>query len=140
MRRQVSMGIFILIIGSALALGLLFISLGVRAIDEDSGIWDRGTVSLAPGSRQAAQQKEEVGAETDEPSVTAAKAVGPTYQFVLRVEKGEIYVYETAGNRLFMDTGFKLRELPDHVQRKVREGLGFQTEEELFAFLESYSS
>lgn len=90
------------------------------------------------------QTKEEKIAGTDaeetEQSLQASREVTAEYKYLLREEDGQLSVYCTDKDTLFLDTGIRMADLPQYVQVRVNEGLGFDSEEELFAFLESYSS
>ena len=51
-----------------------------------------------------------------------------------------IVVYEEDGQSLYMNTDILLERLPDSLQREIMVGKHVESEEELYQFLESYSS
>ena len=51
-----------------------------------------------------------------------------------------IVVYEEDRSTLYMNTDILLERLPDSLQREIMEGKFVASEEELYLFLESYSS
>ena len=51
-----------------------------------------------------------------------------------------IVVYEEDRSSLYMNTDVLLERLPDSLQREIMEGKFVASEEELYLFLESYSS
>ena len=61
-------------------------------------------------------------------------------QFYLEVEMGRIVVYQTADDSLYAYTEVKFDTLPENLQREVLSGKYIGTVEELYHFLESYSS
>lgn len=60
--------------------------------------------------------------------------------FYLMVTDHFIVVYEEDRSTLFMNTDILLERLPDSLQREIMEGKFVASEEELYLFLESYSS
>lgn len=60
--------------------------------------------------------------------------------FYLMVQDHFIVVYEEDRSTLFMNTDILLERLPDSLQREIMEGKFVVSEEELYLFLESYSS
>ena len=64
----------------------------------------------------------------------------PTAQFYLDVQMGRIVVYQTSDNSLYAYTELKFNSLPESLRREILEGKYIETVEELYHFLESYSS
>ena len=60
------------------------------------------------------------------------------YIYSIKFENDMLVVYNEQ-NKMF-DTGIELRDLPSDLCQKIDEGYGFDTEQELYDFLESYSS
>ncbi|MBD5508736.1 MAG: hypothetical protein HDR05_12020 [Lachnospiraceae bacterium] len=60
--------------------------------------------------------------------------------FYLMVADHFIVVYEEDGQSLYMNTDILLERLPDSLQREIMVGKHVENEEELYQFLESYSS
>lgn len=61
-------------------------------------------------------------------------------QFYLKVADHFIIVCEEDGQTLYMNTDILLERLPDSLQREIMAGKPVASEEELYLFLESYSS
>lgn len=65
----------------------------------------------------------------------------PEYDhYYLAEEQGYVVVYYRNMGTLFCETGIALNDLPQHLQREIRRIKTIETEEELYDFLESYSS
>lgn len=60
--------------------------------------------------------------------------------FYLKVADHFIIVCEEDGQTLYMNTDILLERLPDSLQKEIMEGKPVASEEELYLFLESYSS
>lgn len=63
-----------------------------------------------------------------------------TAQFYLDVQMGRIVVYQTADDSLYAYTEVKFNNLPENLRREILSGKYIETVEELYHFLESYSS
>lgn len=61
-------------------------------------------------------------------------------QFYLEVEMGRIVVYQTEDDSLYAYTEVKFNKLPEELQKEILSGKYIKTIEELYHFLESYSS
>ncbi|MCI9003885.1 MAG: hypothetical protein HFH39_01305 [Lachnospiraceae bacterium] len=60
--------------------------------------------------------------------------------FVLLEEDGFVAVYEADRKTRYSTTGILLDELPEELQQEIRQGKVVEGEEQLYNFLESYSS
>ncbi len=63
-----------------------------------------------------------------------------TYYFYAINEGGHIFVYDIQSQTLYMETGLETESLPENIQNELETGIYFENEEQLFSFLESYSS
>ncbi len=63
-----------------------------------------------------------------------------TYYFYAKNDNGRISVYDVKTQTLYMETGIEVEFLPEELQQELESGIYFKTEEELYDFLESYSS
>lgn len=63
-----------------------------------------------------------------------------SYDFYIKDEYGKVVVYTTKNQQIYMETSISTNILPMDVQDKIRTGIFFETEAELYDFLESYSS
>lgn len=62
------------------------------------------------------------------------------YAYIIFDRDGSLSAYYGDNETLYMDTGIITDTLPVEIQEKAKEGIRFTTLEELFDFLESYSS
>ncbi len=60
--------------------------------------------------------------------------------FVLLEEDGFVAVYEADRKTRYSTTGILLEELPEELQQEIQQGKVIESEEQLYNFLESYSS
>ena len=73
------------------------------------------------------------------PSVETNKEL--TYFKYMIYQDGErLTVYESDSTTIYMQTDIMVDQLPEDVREQLDLGIGIQTEEELYDFLESYSS
>ena len=61
-------------------------------------------------------------------------------EFYLYEEDGKVSVYEEDGVTLYERTSIEVRELPEEIKTAVLEGKPVADQEELYSFLENYSS
>ena len=61
-------------------------------------------------------------------------------RFLVKEEDGYLVIYDSTAMKRYDETTIQLNNLPERLQEKVTEGLYFTDEEELYAFLENYSS
>ena len=83
--------------------------------------------------------KEEPENIEEETSIESANMTLP-YQYLVIAEDGYLNVYMDDKQTLYMYTDIKLEELPLETAQKVSKGLTFKTLEDLYRFLEAYSS
>ena len=86
--------------------------------------------------QQARETKQE---ESISPSVETNKEL--TYFKYMIYQDGErLTVYESDSTTIYMQTDIMVAQLPEDVREQLDLGIGIRTEEELYDFLESYSS
>lgn len=61
-------------------------------------------------------------------------------RYFVKEEDGYLVIYDRLTLKRYDETTIQLSDLPERLQERVMEGLYFQDEEELYAFLENYSS
>lgn len=61
-------------------------------------------------------------------------------RFFVIEEEGYLAVYDRLTMKRYDETTIQVQDLPERLREKVKEGLYFMNEEELYAFLENYSS
>lgn len=88
------------------------------------------------------QQTKEGAGEAPIQAVDAAVQPKPadTTTYALRTKDGYLQVYILETGEFFMETSILYRLLPESVQAQIDHGKHFDSEEELFGFLENYSS
>ena len=93
-----------------------------------------------PTEQIVEQQVQEIKREKMiSPSVETNKEL--TYFKYMIYQDGErLTVYESDSTTIYMQTDIMVEQLPEDVREQLDLGIGIQTEEELYDFLESYSS
>ena len=62
------------------------------------------------------------------------------YMFYILEKDAHLVAYETKNDEIYMETGIATKDLPFELQKKLKNGIFFETERDLYDFLESYSS
>lgn len=86
---------------------------------------------------------EEMPAETDtekELKTTESLAVYKPYAYIIKQKDGILVVYQSDGITEFFETNIRIRDLNEDMVKKLETGIRFSDDQELYAFLESYSS
>lgn len=86
---------------------------------------------------------EEMSAENDtEESLetTESLAVYEPYAYIIKQKDGILVVYQSDGITEFFETNIRIRDLNEDMVKKLENGIRFSNGQELYAFLESYSS
>ena len=80
--------------------------------------------------------------DTRDTEQTTAVNTGHTipYTDLLKDLDGNVVLYCDNSSQNFMETGIRSADLPMDLQQRLTNGIGFESQEELFDFLESYSS
>ena len=118
MKRQVSVSIFLAIL--VIVLAWLYIKFNNETRPKETTITTENDVS-----------KEE--------SVTISQEY-ITCPYYIKEEDGRLVVFESKHQSVFMETSIETSSLPQEIQEKLEAGIFFQTEGDLYDFLESYSS
>jgi len=118
MKRQVSVSIFLAIL--VIVLAWFYIKFNNETNPKESDISTENTIS-----------KEE--------SITISQEY-ITCKYYIKEEAGRLVVYDAKTQALFMETGIEMHSLPEEIQEKIKSYIFFETERELYDFLESYSS
>lgn len=66
--------------------------------------------------------------------------VAEPYAYVLMEEQGYVTVYHADRKTLYATTDIRVMELPETLQEELKEGKYIESEEQLYNFLENYSS
>lgn len=118
MKRQVSVSIFLAIL--VIALAWLYIKFNNETKPKENQISTENEIS-------------------SEETITISQEY-VSCPYYIQEENGRLVVYETKTQKCFMETGIEIYTLPLDIQEKLEGFIFFQTEEELYDFLESYSS
>lgn len=71
---------------------------------------------------------------------TESAAIQKNYEYVIVEEDGYLTVYHADLKTKYMDTDISIKELDDDVRASIQNGKKFENAEELYSFLENYSS
>jgi hypothetical protein len=71
--------------------------------------------------------------------VTSSKEEG-SYSYIILEEDGHLLVYYSDNMTVFFDSGISAGNLPESLLTELETGIRFSDEEELYEFLENYSS
>lgn len=82
----------------------------------------------------------ENNATTQEEVIEVSDNYASEERFLVREEEGYLVIYDRLTMKRYDETTIQLSELPERLQEQIAEGLYFMDEEELYAFLENYSS
>ena len=63
-----------------------------------------------------------------------------TSKFYIKENHGRLVVFQTKNGEIYMETSIEFQTLPNELQDKIMNGIFFQSESDLYDFLESYSS
>lgn len=77
---------------------------------------------------------------TEETTIVANAETLTEYLYIVRDEDGKLVAYLEDGKTVYMETGIRTENLNTELQEKSRRGIGFMTLEDLYSFLENYSS
>ncbi|MBQ3558329.1 MAG: hypothetical protein IJA07_02290 [Agathobacter sp.] len=118
MKRQVSVSIFLAIL--VIALAWLYIKFSNETKPKERTISTENEVS-----------------EKEALTISQEYITCPYY---IKESDGRLIVFESKTQDVFMETSIETMTLPEEIQEKLETGIFFQTEGELYDFLESYSS
>ena len=121
MKRQISICVFLL---------LFFVVLVFTFVKEET----------ADNSKET--ETEYVSGNTEEESEgkTVMLEKKEDYLYVIINDHGRLSVYETDEMSLFLETAIETQLLPKDLQEDLTDGIYMKTTEDLYDFLESYSS
>ena len=126
MKKQISVCIFLSII--LIALSFVFI----RFNNEKKEKQQADNTQLMEITQQAQMQMEEA---TESETETESQ-----YLFCIQEKDNRLVVYEEKTGSVYMETGIMANDLPKELYETLKDGIFFETESDLYDFLESYSS
>ena len=92
---------------------------------------------------QETQIAEEIEMNTNtetQTETTEIMSIQKTYVYRILARDDRLAVYESGSEEMLFETNIKVSDLDKALQERVREGIDFMNENELYDFLESYSS
>lgn len=95
------------------------------------------------GKKDISAATEEILAENDTAEnirTTESIAIYEPYTYVIKQKDGILVVYQSDGVTEFFETNIRVRDLDEEMIKKSENGIFFSNDQELYAFLESYSS
>ena len=118
MKRQMSVSIFLAIL--LIVLAWMYIKFSNETMPKENTITTENDISK-------------------ENSVTISQEYISS-KYYIKVEYGRVVVYLSKNQEIFMETSIEVKLLPMDLQEKIEAGIFFQTDAELYDFLENYSS
>lgn len=98
-------------------------------------------IRLEKGTQsESTEEEEELATQTMENVVHVSDEITPNGRFMVKEEDGYLVIYDELTRKVYDETTIRIEDLPERLREKVTEGLFFSDEEELYAFLENYSS
>ena len=94
---------------------------------------------LTAQKEKPAEQTED-GVKTDTAQAAESALIQENYEYVIVAEDGYLSVYRADQKTKYMDTDISVKELNDDIKEEIRHGKKFENAEELYGFLENYSS
>lgn len=101
-------------------------------------LYDAHTQSR-PEERKIAEVTEAEN-ETEIEPLAESMQVQETYRYLLAEENGVLVVYEKDGKTVVLETNIRLHDLTEETRLLLQKGIKITDEQELYDFLESYSS
>ncbi len=96
-------------------------------------------VEMVPAQEQAEAEREEE-ADMTEANAGAEAEQESAFRFLLLENDDAVIVYELPEQKLFEYTDVDFGALPDVLREEIRQGKYLKNEEELYNFLENYTS
>lgn len=121
------------------ALGCVTSSILYRRSEESNEIRLEKS-SSEESSEDMISSESEKDFEAVEEAVEAADGNASDERFFVKEEDGYLVIYDRMMMKRYDETTIQMEDLPDRLREKMIEGLYFTDEEELYAFLENYSS
>lgn len=98
-------------------------------------VYEKRIALLEENNEKLEQEKEKAVSDIRE----SLNVVEP-YEYILKEENGFVVVYHADQKTLYASTGILVSELPKELQKEILEGKYIGSEEQLYNFLENYSS
>ncbi len=85
-------------------------------------------------------KENEIATETESEKTIEISQEYTVYMFYAKEEYGKLVIYHVNNQEIYMETGIEIATLPEEIRQNLDTGIYFETEKELYDFLESYSS
>lgn len=82
----------------------------------------------------------QMATEKEASELAESMKIQDTYRYLLMEEDGVLVVYEKDGKTVLLETNIPIHGLDEETRKMLQEGIWITDEEELYDFLESYSS
>ena len=105
-----------------------------------SEIADEIRLEKAVQDEVSEKAEQENVSQMQEDVMEISESHGSDERFLIIEEDGYLVIYDRMTMKRYDETTIKLGDLPERLQMQVSGGLYFLDEEELYAFLENYSS
>lgn len=122
---------------------LLGIVLLTTALGISTGFFAGTRKNWSNYERRIALLEDEIQKQTEEIQEKEAKEslkVVEPYEYILMEEQGYVVVYLTDKKTIYAVTDICIAELPEELQMEIADGKYIGSEEQLYNFLENYSS
>ena len=96
--------------------------------------------AAAPGDRVQADTAASGGEKTQMKPEGTGSEESAEFRFFIKEADGLVNIYREDGTTLYETTDIPVSLLPEALRREIRAGKGVATEQELYDFLENYSS
>lgn len=123
MKKQISICIILSIV--VILLALLYIK-----ISNDT----------SPENKQNSSENSTSHTEEDSTNSIISSNEYIAYNYCAKIDNGRVSIYDAKLQTIYMETAIEVRFLSEEIRKELETGIYFKTEEELFDFLESYSS
>ena len=98
-----------------------------------------GSISNSNSPKDSEKETEQIQTEMQTEETTKISKDFEYGYYILESE-GRLTVYETTNHTVFLETAIKASLLSDEMKEKLKNGIYFKTDKDMYDFLESYSS
>lgn len=123
-----------------IALGCVTSSILYRKVENKNEMRLEKSASEITETEEFEVSEEINTSEQIEKSVEVSDVYSSDKRFFLKEEEGYLVIYDRVSMQRYDETTIHIQDLPELLQQQMEEGLYFTDEEELYSFLENYSS
>lgn len=100
-----------------------------------------GKITVEKGTEQQTETiEEETAAQITESVIKITESASKGARFLIIEEDGYLVIYDRITETRYDNTSILKKNLPERLQKELEKGLYFLNEQELYEFLENYSS